>query len=351
MMHNKSRRLPMQSIDHTVCHDKLPKPPSRPPKTAWPWAEQTPALPKTTPNGSPWPRITVVTPSYNQAQFIEETIRSVLLQGYPNLEYIIMDGGSTDGTVEILRLYEPWLTDWVSGPDGGQASAVNKGWKQATGQILGWLNSDDCYLPQTLARVATAFYSNPQLRVLSGECLNVDASGQQKSIKRAHPLAPHSLVVASQPSQPATFIHASVLSEVGFLEETLHYALDREFLLRLARRYYPQGTATLDVPLAYAHEWEGTKSEAGVARHMQEYRNVIDAFLAGEPDERLRRCLRHRGHRHAYLIEVGRAVRSGRLAAAAMPLLRALYHTVGGYSAEEMLGLFIKQLSVRSRDS
>ena len=98
---------------------ELPPPP--PDKTGWPWSEESPPLPATMPDGSPWPRISIVTPSYNQGQFIEETIRSVLLQGYPNLEYIVMDGGSTDNSVEIVRNYNSWLAYWVSEPDRGQA--------------------------------------------------------------------------------------------------------------------------------------------------------------------------------------------------------------------------------------
>jgi hypothetical protein len=110
---------------------ELPPPPSDEntgwPKTGWPWTEETPPVPPLMANGAPWPRISIVTPSYNQGAFIEETIRSVLLQGYPNLEYVILDGGSSDDSTSIIRKYEPWLAHWASERDRGQAHAINKG--------------------------------------------------------------------------------------------------------------------------------------------------------------------------------------------------------------------------------
>ncbi len=136
--------------------------PPVPDREGWPWTEETPQLPERMADGSPWPCISVVTPSYNQGQYIEETIRSVLLQGYPNLEYIVMDGGSSDNSLEIIQRYSPWLTYWTSERDEGQADAINKGFERANGKLIAWLNSDDIYYPGTVASSARAFLDKPK---------------------------------------------------------------------------------------------------------------------------------------------------------------------------------------------
>ena len=184
---------------------ELPPPPAG--RSGWPfdcaqdkpWTEETPQLPDTMPDpsttlpsaslragrasGKPWPRISIVTPSYNQGQFIEETIRSVLLQGYPNLEYIIIDGGSTDNSVEIIKKYSPWLTYWVSERDRGQSHAINKGFEHASGDILGWLNSDDMLAMGSLRRVAEISVETG-CDVLSGACAMIDENAALSSVCR-----------------------------------------------------------------------------------------------------------------------------------------------------------------------
>src|SRR5262245_41222917 len=115
--------LLVRSMQCPQLHE-LPDPP--PGKTGWPWTEASRRLPDALPGHGPWPCITVITPSFNQGQFLEETIRSVLLQGYPNLEYFVFDGGSTDNSVEVIKRYSPWMTYWVSGPDGGQSAAITR---------------------------------------------------------------------------------------------------------------------------------------------------------------------------------------------------------------------------------
>src|SRR5215831_12852093 len=153
---------------------ELPAPPSG--KTGWPWTEEGQRLPDQMPDGCPWPLISVVTPSLNQGKFIEETIRSVLLQGYPELDYIIIDGGSTDGSVEVIKKYEPWLTYWVSEPDRGQSHAINKGWQRACGEIVAWLNSDDTYNRGALRCAVEAFRYNTAVGMVYSDMNYIDVS-------------------------------------------------------------------------------------------------------------------------------------------------------------------------------
>ena len=158
-----------------VTTEHLRRPPDR---ATWPLEEESSSWPAMMKDGRPWPRISIVTLSYNQGEFIEDAIRSVLLQGYPNLEYIIVDGGSSDGSEEVIRRYEDKLTYWSSEPDRGPAAALNKGFQLATGEIFGFLNADDLYLPGSFRKVATRFSTHCSTDVLYGNGLMTDESGR-----------------------------------------------------------------------------------------------------------------------------------------------------------------------------
>jgi glycosyltransferase involved in cell wall biosynthesis len=191
----------------------------------------------------PLPKITLITPSLNQREFIEQTIESVLSQKYPDLEYIIMDGGSTDGTLEIVKGYEGKLR-WISEPDRGQSHALNKGFRIATGEVTAYLNSDDRYEPGTLFQVGEYFARNPQTAWVTGRCRNIDPKGRvtRQAIARYKDfwLPFRSMAVLSvlnYISQPATFWRKRLFEEIGYFDEHLQFAMDYDFWLRIGKKY------------------------------------------------------------------------------------------------------------------
>lgn len=180
--------------------------------------------------------LSIITPSYNQAMYLPQTIASVLGQNYPNLEYFVIDGGSTDGTIEILQRYNFTQLRWWSEADNGQAEAINKGFKWATGEIIGWLNSDDVYLPQTFARVSDFFEQNAHVGAVYGDYHLIDAHGRLLLRKQEIPFDYNILLYGlDYISQPTVFFRREILAQCGYLDETLHYGLDWEYWLRLAQ--------------------------------------------------------------------------------------------------------------------
>jgi glycosyltransferase involved in cell wall biosynthesis len=181
--------------------------------------------------------ITVVTPCLNQARFLEATIRSVLLQRYPALEYIVVDGGSTDGSVEIIQKYEPWISTWISEKDRGQSHAINKGLALATGEVAGWLNGDDRLLPGALLGVARAVARAPDAVAWVGSTRTVTADGKLV-YPRVEPRDLRRDAVADwgragHVPQPSCFFARPAAERVGWLDERYHYAMDVDLWLRL----------------------------------------------------------------------------------------------------------------------
>jgi glycosyltransferase involved in cell wall biosynthesis len=211
-------------------------------------------------------RISIVTPSYNQAAFLEHTIISVLGQGYPDLEYWIMDGGSRDGSVEIIRKYENQLAGWVSQPDGGQADAINTGLRQASGEVVAWLNSDDMYAPGVLSDVAQFFEQNPDIGMVYGDAASFDQDGHPLNALASQDWGLAGLVAFNIICQPAVFMRRSALEKAGYLDENYHLLLDHHLWLRIA-----QHTRIQHVPRVWAF-----------ARHHAEAKNVAQAPKFGE---------------------------------------------------------------------
>ena len=183
------------------------------------------------------PRISIVTPSFNQAQFLERTILSVLNQNYPDLEFIIIDGGSTDGSVEIIRKYERSLAYWVSERDAGQSDALNKGFARATGEIVGWQNSDDIYLPGACRDAADALQRYPDVDVVFGNRLDIDGDDKITGETRFTPFSVIGYWYDGMSlSTQSTFWRRSLFSKVGMIDPSYDVAMDYEFFLRAALR-------------------------------------------------------------------------------------------------------------------
>lgn len=181
-----------------------------------------------------FPRITVVTPSFNQAEFLDRTIRSVLDQGYPNLEYIVIDGGSTDGSVEVIRKYADRLAHWVSEPDRGQVDAINKGLQRATGEWLCWQNSDDIFFAGAFDDLARAAAEHPEAGLIIGNMMLVDAAG--RPLRDLRYIAPdHDAMLAEGMllANQAAFWRRDVQDRVGLLDENYHCSFDYDWFLRL----------------------------------------------------------------------------------------------------------------------
>ncbi len=220
----------------------LPPPPAG--KHGWPWTAPSPPLHPPF-EADAWPLVTIVTPSYQQAPFLEETLRSVLLQDYPNLEYIVLDGGSRDGSLAIIQRYAPWLAHWVSQPDGGQAHALDAGFRRARGQFVAWLNSDDLLLPGALARMVAALQANPAATLVHGLCQYIDETGrivktpaERKSggIPTASPSLAHLLEHGGVIRQPTVLIRHAPLARAGYLDPSLHYGMDYDLWIRLRQQ-------------------------------------------------------------------------------------------------------------------
>ena len=181
------------------------------------------------------PLVSIITPSYNQAKFLEAAMASVLNQNYPAIEYIVVDGGSSDGSQEIIKSFADQLAWWVSEPDQGQADAINKGFKKASGEIIAWLNSDDLYLPWTVFEAVQAFSENPDVGMIYGDAVSADGEGRLLNELRFESWGVKDLLQFRVICQPAVFMKRSVVEKVGYLDSSYHFFLDHQLWIRLAR--------------------------------------------------------------------------------------------------------------------
>ena len=219
------------------------------------------------------PLVSVVTPSYNQGTFLEETILSVLGQDYQKIEYLVVDGGSSDGSQVIIEKYAQRITWWVSEKDSGQAEAINKGFQHAKGEILGWLNSDDLYMPLTLQIVVDYFLAHPEVGLVFGDLLAIDENGDQINSLHYADYTLEDLMTFHIIGQPAVFFRREILEQAGYLDLSYQYLLDHQLWIRMACiskiQHIPQ-------VLAAARFHAGAKNIAAAEKFGEEAYRIVD---------------------------------------------------------------------------
>ncbi|MFC4211320.1 glycosyltransferase family 2 protein [Pedobacter lithocola] len=220
------------------------------------------------------PKISIITPSYNQGNYLEETILSVINQNYPNLEYIVIDGGSTDNSIDIIKKYQDKIKYWISEKDGGQSEAINKGFKIATGEIIAWINSDDMYGKNTFIEVANAYSSLNSTEQntfwIIGDC---QAFGSLSWKFQAMEFSTNNLIEfwKNNIGQPSVFWRANLIAN-PILNEELHYSMDLDLWLRLSRISKP---IILKKILSFARYYSETKTATGQHKRYREILNVL----------------------------------------------------------------------------
>lgn len=181
------------------------------------------------------PKVSIVTPSYNQSQFLEATILSVLAQDYPNIEYIIIDGGSTDGSVEIIKKHADRLAYWASEPDKGQSHAINKGFTQSTGEIFYWLNSDDLLMPSAVKIAVACLLSNPDIGMIYGDRIVIDGKDNVLCMEEHPSFSKRWMKYNLKIPQETAFFRRDLFHEVGGINETLHCCMDYDLWIRMSQ--------------------------------------------------------------------------------------------------------------------
>jgi glycosyltransferase involved in cell wall biosynthesis len=230
------------------------------------------------------PKITIVTPSFNQGEYLEQTIQSVLSQGYPNLEYMIIDGGSTDRSVEVIRQYEKYLAYWRSHKDNGQTSAIMEGFQRANGDIIAWLNSDDCYEPGTLHTVAETFQKNKEALFVYGDYYVVRENGAKvlkKKVSCDFKIMAYSYLMIPQPS---AFWDRRAYEALGGLDPELKYVMDYDLFLRFAKTYPAKRFVHLRKPLSAFRLHQESKSVGSMAKFVPENEKVVARVIPSQPE-------------------------------------------------------------------
>jgi len=224
------------------------------------------------------PKISIVTPSLNQGRFLQQCLDSVSAQGWSDIEHFVIDGGSTDDTLDILERNKDHLTNYISEPDHGAADAINKGLAMCSGDIVAWLNADDFYLPGAFEKVAEAWRANPGASFWFGNGLRVDEDGKTKSRFNSNPILFDWASLAEGLDyilQPATFMNPKALSAIGLLDTSLRWSFDWDLWLRLAKSAQPE---PVEADLAASREWGSTLTMSGGHARWEELRSIGERY-------------------------------------------------------------------------
>ncbi len=266
--------------------------------------------------------ISIITPSFNQAAYLEQTMNSVLNQDYPHIEYIVVDGGSTDGSVEIIKKYADKLTYWVSEKDRGQADAINKGFARATGEIIAWLNSDDYYLPGTVSTVVKVFAERPDVLLVYGDMLAVDENGKTFNTLTYKQLTLEDLLCFQIIGQPAVFMRRSALQAAGGLDLTFHFLLDHYLWIRIAQL---GNILHVDQTWAAARYHAGAKNRAKAAEFGREAFRILDFAAQDKALAPILAKVSRRAQASANRVDSRYLLDGGQPAAAVSAWIRALF--------------------------
>lgn len=225
-----------------------------------------------------WPKISIVTPTFNQGKYIEETILSIINQNYPNLEYIIVDGGSNDNTINIIKKYEEKLTYWVSEPDKGQAQAINKGLKIATGEVFQWINSDDYLGKDALFKIAETFINN-NVEAVAGKTVYFRDKKFEEPIRQAK-LTAKGLIKWEKGVkfvQPGVWLRRKQIIDCGGIDEQFHYAFDWDLYIRYLSKY--RRVSYIKDVLVYFRLHDESKTESSIEKFKEEEVLIIEKIL------------------------------------------------------------------------